>query len=110
MRGGEQRIFVLQGLAAQGFATIGMRRPALGVVPRRVAAVADFLGRLVPGPAFHKCLDPQVQVEHRHVRPDVAYLLLPGAPDFLDIVKVLFDRRSIRERLDGAIESFLLNV
>ena len=100
MRGVKRRIFVLQGLAAQGFASIGVTRAAVGVVPRGVAAVANFLGRLVPGPAFQQRMHPQVQVECGDVGPDVADLLLPGAPHFLDVVKVLFDRRAVGERLD----------
>ena len=46
MRGGEQRIFILQSLTAQGFAAVGVRRSPLGIVPWRVAAVADFLAGL----------------------------------------------------------------
>src|SRR5262245_60028221 len=54
-------------------------------------------------------MHPQVQVEHRHVRPDVADLLLSCAPHFLDIVKVLLDRRAVGKRLDDlAWRSFRL--
>ena len=100
MRGRERRIFVLESKAAQSFAAVGVGRSSLGVVPRRVVAVADFLRRLVPGPAFHKRVHPQIQVERRHIRPNVADLLLARSPDFLHVVKVLLDGGTIRKRLD----------
>ena len=52
MRGGKGRVFVVQGQAAQFFAAVGVRRTTIRIVPRRVAAVADFRRGLVPGPAF----------------------------------------------------------
>ena len=76
---GKFGIFVLQRLAAQGFAAIGVRWTAVGVVPGRIAAVANRIGRLVPGPTFHQRMHPQVQIEHGDVRPDVAHLLLASA-------------------------------
>ena len=97
---GKRLIFVVKGLAAESIAPIGVRWAAVGIVPGRVAAVADFGRRLVPGPAFHERLHPQIQVERGDVRPDVADLLLSSAPDFLHVVKVLLDRRSIGEGFD----------
>ena len=40
------------------------------------------------------------KLKHADVRPDVADLLLAGAPDFLHVVKVLFDRRPVGERFE----------
>ena len=50
---------------------------------------------LIPSPKLDQRMHPQVQVETTDVRPDVPHLLLAGAPDFLDVVKVLFDGRPI---------------
>ena len=82
---------------SQGFTSVGVRRAPLGIVPGRVAAVAELLAAAVPGPDFHQRMHPQIQVVHGQVRPDVADLLLAGAPHLLEVVKVLFDGRAIGE-------------
>jgi len=46
-------------------------------------------------------MHPQVQLNHGQVGPDVAHLLLAGAPHFLDVVKVLLDRGPVGEGLQG---------
>ena len=77
-----------------------MGRAAVGVVPGRVAAVGQLAGREVPRPQFRQGELPQVQVPRREVRPQVADLLLAAAPDLLDVVEDLFDRRAVGERFD----------
>ena len=62
----------------QGFATIGVRRATRGIVPRRVAAVAQGVVRQTPGPQFDERVHPQVQMKDADVGPDVADLLLAG--------------------------------
>jgi len=84
--------------ALQGFATIGVRRASVGIVPRRSTAIADFGLGLVPGPQFHQRVHPEVQMISAEVRPEVAKLLLAGPPDFLDVVEDLFDGRPVGER------------
>jgi len=88
-------IFAFEDRALQGFATIGVRRASVGIVPRRSTAIADFGLGLVPGPQFHQRVHPEVQMISAEVRPEVAKLLLAGPPDFLDVVEDLFDGRPV---------------
>ena len=44
---------ISQGLATQGFTTIGVRRAAIGIVPRGIMTITDRLHRFIPAPAFH---------------------------------------------------------
>src|SRR5487761_1177902 len=80
--------------------TGGVRRAAIGVIPGRIATIANGLDRPLPGPTLHQCPYPQIQVEHGDVRPNVAHLLLSGSPHLLDIMKALVDRRPVCERFD----------
>src|SRR5438270_6251917 len=83
------RKFFSQTGTLQGLATIRMRRPALDIIPRRVAAVAqNFLG-LVPRPKFRQAMRPQGQVKRAHIGPDVSHLLLARSFDFFQIVMIL---------------------
>ena len=50
-------------------------------------------------------MHPQIQVVHRQVRPDVAHLLLARTPDFLHIVKILFDGHAIGERFENLLDA-----
>ena len=59
--------------------------------------MAEFLVRAVPSPEFHQRMHPQVEMIDGHVGPDVPHLLLARAPDFLDVVEVLFDRSPVGE-------------
>ena len=81
----------------QCFATIGVRRASAGIVPRRIAAVADFDFRLAPRPKLHQRVHPKAQMIRADVCPQIAELLLADTPDHLEVVKVLFDRRPIGE-------------
>ena len=93
MAGGSLRKIIPQTLRLPGFS-------AVGVVPGRVAAVGQLSNREVPRPQFRQGELPQVQVPRREVGPQVADLLLAAAPDLLDVVEELFDRRAVGERLD----------
>ena len=46
-------------------------------------------------------MNPQVQIEHRDVGPNVAHLLLSSVPDFFDVMKILLDRRAISKGFDN---------
>src|SRR3972149_3928777 len=83
--------FGMEDVAAQGVAAIGVRRASRGVVPRRSAAVAQRTVPAPPRPQFHQRMHPEIQMIHADVRPQVADLLLARPPDFLEVVKVLFD-------------------
>ena len=77
----------------------------MGVVPRRVAAVAKFLVALVPRPEFHQRMHPKIQVVHGQVAPDVSHLLLARTPHFFHIVKILFDGRAIGKRFENLLDA-----
>lgn len=64
---------------------------ALGIVPWRVAAIAEFLMAFVPCPQFHKRMHPEIQMIYRNICPNVADLLLTRSPYFLHVVEVLLD-------------------
>src|SRR3972149_4850225 len=83
--------FGMEGVGAQGVAAIGGRRASRGVVPRRSAAVAQRTVPAPPRPQFHQRMHPEIQMIHADVSPQVADLLLARSPDFLEVVKVLFD-------------------
>jgi hypothetical protein len=70
---------------------------ALGVLPRRFGSVAELLMRFVRGPQINHRVQPQVEVEHADVRPDVPDLLLTGAPHLVLIIEVLFNSPPISE-------------
>src|SRR3954469_8265285 len=88
---GQLRKFLAEALPLQRLAPVGVRRPALRVVPRRGAAVTDRLPWLAPGPQLRQHMHPGAHVEGAHVCPDVAQLLLAQALDFLEVVEVLLD-------------------
>ena len=77
----------------------------MGVVPGRVAAVAEFLVALVPRPEFHQRMHPQIQIVHGQVGPDVADLLLARTPHLFHIVEVLLDGRAIGERFENLLDA-----
>ena len=79
-RGGDRRVFLAENLLPQGFAAVGVQRTALGVVPRRVAAVDKLPPTFVPRPKFDQRMHPKIQIVHGQVGPDVAHLLLPKPP------------------------------
>ena len=91
---------MLDDLPSQGFAAIGMGRTSVRVVPRRLAAVAEFAVGAIPGPEFDQRMHPQVQVIDSQVGPDVPHLLLARVPDLLHVVKVLLDRGAVGEGFD----------
>src|SRR3954449_5180288 len=75
-----------QPLALQGVAAVGVRGPALRVVPRAVLAVAQPARRALPRPQLHQRVRPQAQVERRHARPVMPQLLLARPMNLLGVV------------------------
>src|SRR3954466_15274979 len=73
--------FLPQALTLQGVTTVGVRRPALRVVPRAARPVTQPTRGAPPGPQLHQRVRPQVQVERRHVGPVVTQLLLARPMD-----------------------------
>src|SRR5437870_4971672 len=95
-----RREFGLEPQPAQGLTTVCVRWPALLIIPRRVATVANLRRGARPSPYLDQSVHPQVQIEGAHVAPDITYLLLPGSPNFLSVVEYLLNRGTIRELLD----------
>src|SRR4051794_11998035 len=77
--------FLPHPLALQGVATVGVRRPTLGIIPRAVLPVAQATRRTSPGPQLHQRVRPQVHMERRHVRPVMTQLLLARPMNLLDV-------------------------
>src|SRR5260370_42588344 len=65
-----------QHLLLQCLATIRMRWPTVGSVPRRGCAVAQLRERLFPCPPLHHGVAPQAPMISPLVRPPVTQLLL----------------------------------
>ena len=82
-------------LPTQRFASIGVRRSALAVVPWRLAAIAKLSSAARPRPQLHQCVRPKVQMKSSQVAPHVAQLLLSDSPYLFDVVKHLLYRRTI---------------
>ena len=51
----------------------------------------------VPRPEFDERVHPEIEMIRSNVGPDIPDLLLTRAPYFLDVVKVLLDRRAVGE-------------
>ena len=77
---GSGQKFGAEDVAAQGVAAIGVRRTFCGILPRRVAAVAERAVPASPRPQFHQRVHPEIQVICADVRPQVADLLLCRLP------------------------------
>jgi len=92
---------------SQGFTSVGARRATAGIVPGRVAAVAELRAAAVPRPQFDQGMQPEIQAVHGEVRPDVANLMLSGSPHFLQIVEVLFDGGTIGEGFENRDDALL---
>ena len=50
-------------------------------------------------------MHPEIEIVHRQVRPDVANLLLAGAPHFFHVVEVLLDRGAIGECFQDLLDT-----
>src|SRR6056297_3345570 len=76
-----------------------MRRSPVWIVPWAIAAVDQLIARRVPALQFYQCIQPTAQVPTSDARPHVANLLLSCTPNFLDVVKLLFDTPAVRDDL-----------
>jgi hypothetical protein len=61
------------------------------IVPGAVGSVGELGLISIPSAEFDQRVHPLVQVPAADVRPDIANLLLAGAPDFLHVVEVFFN-------------------
>src|SRR5262249_10220079 len=80
----------------QCLAPVRVRWAPLPTIPRRVASVADRLLRPAPRPQLDQHVQPGVDVEGAHIRPDVPQLLFGQPLDLLQVVEVLFDAEPVR--------------
>src|SRR6056297_1433000 len=76
-----------------------MRRSPVWIVPWAIAAVDQLIARRVPALQFYQRIQPTAQVPTSDARPHVANLLLSCTPNFLDVVKLLFDTPAVRDDL-----------
>ena len=59
----------------------------------------------VPRSEFDERVHPEMEMIRSNVGPDIPDLLLTRAPYFLDVVKVLLDRRSVGEGLQDLLDA-----
>jgi len=89
----------LQNLPTNRSALVSMRRTAELVVPGTVLAVTDSRCLLTPSPQLNKCMNPHIQVERSNIGKIVPNLLLTCTFNLFEVMKVLLDSHSIRNRL-----------
>lgn len=82
-----------------------MRRSAVDIVPRRIAAVDQLLATLAPRPDFDQRMHPEIQVVHCQIGPDVAHLLLARSPHFFHVVEILFDGSTIGKCFENLLDA-----
>ena len=81
--------------------SVGVRGTTIGVVPGTRSAVGQLRFRHVPAAEFDQRIHPLVQMPATDVRPHVADLLLPCAPDFLHVVELFFYRPACSHRFQN---------
>ncbi len=89
----------LQNSSTQTAATVCMRRTPTKVVPRAAATVTYYRCRLIPCPQFNHRMNPHIQMEYTNIGRIAANLLLACSFDFLEVVKVLLNGKTIRNCL-----------